>query len=76
MDNIHENSQGEIVMLLDIIKFVAAIFLIYVAFIVFSAVLSLLIKVALLLFLVVGIYYLYHRATNHRWRRMFSRRDR
>ncbi len=70
------NIQGEIVMFLDIIKFVAAIFLIYVGFIVFSAVLSLLIKIALLLFLVVGIYYLYHRAANHRWRRIFSRRDR
>ncbi|MHB1683453.1 MAG: hypothetical protein ACYCYO_11630 [Bacilli bacterium] len=63
-------------MLLDIIKIAAAIFLIYVAFIVFSAVLSLLIKLALLLLLVVGIYYLFHRAANHRWSRMFSRRNR
>lgn len=63
-------------MFFDIIKFVAAIFLIYVGFIVFSAVLSLLIKIALLLFLVAGIYYLYHRATNRGWRRMFFKRDR
>ncbi|MHB1628440.1 MAG: hypothetical protein ACYCVB_08695 [Bacilli bacterium] len=71
-----DNGQGEIAMFFDIIKFVAAIFLIYVGFIVFSAVLSLLIKIALLLFLAAGIYYLYHRATHRGWRRMFFKRDR
>ncbi len=54
------------------LRFILTLFLIYVGFVVVTAVLSVLIKAALFLVIIAAAYYLYHKATRERFRRYFK----
>ena len=57
-----------------IVRAILTVFLLYVGFIIFSALLSFLLKAALVVFLIAAAYYLYHRGTRERFSRLFGRR--
>ena len=56
------------------VRAMLTVFLLYVGFIIFSALLSFLFKIALVVFLIAAAYYLYHRGTRERVHRVFGRR--